>query len=615
MPVKQQAYFRYTRLEFNDSIRLLKIRQGKSGDPIHTSLSHETLDTIKNCYYALSYTWGTDSTARFIRVNGLPFCVQPNLRDALEAIRRPDQDLLIWVDAICLNQEDTQEKNHQVGQMGKIYEAAQSIYLWLGRSADGSESCFDYMNQDRKPPSQCTPIDPLEQAITALLSRPYWERAWIRQEFLLAQNIIIYCGDRITSWERFSAVIMCEQLKLTMSQAYELALDRQERALHEGRPQKPLMTHLMWYRPAECKDIRDRIFALLPLASNRDRFGRDFVDYTLDRYTIFLGMLGLHARPSFLTTVIYLQRHLETNFHKYMQIDNKLRISSSPMDGSSRIASSHRSKPSDETSFVHTIAMSEKCKEGSTNLMLSRSASGLRNFIAEVYAQFEKKSLMTRIQTSGLQSAICCLQSMNDCKDPSGGRGDYQQWVYPVPGTDIALQFHNPGPFFVLRRVLRTPSTAKLHQTPLQHDISYLPSDANFQALCDLTWFPDFLESVLSEHDPTTDPDLYPQDEMTGEIPSEADFIEAAMMILSCESSQYTSTRLLLRYGDSVESLVRPGSDMLRKIFTQIHQRHKVCMAACDYLLGAYGLQLGECIPIPARESGIYSRLTSKQSC
>jgi hypothetical protein len=436
------------------------------------------------------------------------------------------------------------------------------------------------------------------------MSRPYWERAWIRQELLLAQNIIIYCGDRITSWERFSAVILCEDLKLFWSQAYELAFDRQELLSRESSLQIRLITRLMWYSPAKCEDIRDRIFALLPLASDRDQFGRDFVDYTLDSYTIFLGMLGLHASPSFLTTVIYLQRHLEINFHKYMQLDNKLRISSSPMDGSSRIASSHRSKSSDETSSVLTFATSEKCTEGSTNSILSRSASGLRNYIAELYDELEKRSLLTRSQTSGLQSAICCLRSMNDCAYPSGGRGDHQQWVYLVPGTDIALQFHHPGPFFVLRRVLRAPWVTKLHQIPLQ-DTDYLPSDENFQALCDLTWFPDFLESVLSEHDTTTDPDPYPQDEMTGENPSEADFIEVAMMILSCESERSMSTRRRLRYGDSADRLVRPGSDMLRKIFTQIHQRHKVCMAACDYLLRVYGLELGKCIRIPAPVPGI----------
>lgn len=93
---------------------------------------------LKDCpnFTALSYVRGNGSTAS-IYCNGCAFTITSNCKEALISLRSVQEDLCIWVDAVCINQEDDAEKDRQIPIMGEIYTWANVVWVWLGPEDDG----------------------------------------------------------------------------------------------------------------------------------------------------------------------------------------------------------------------------------------------------------------------------------------------------------------------------------------------------------------------------------------------------------------------------------------------------------------------------------------------
>ncbi|KAF1982758.1 hypothetical protein K402DRAFT_295350, partial [Aulographum hederae CBS 113979] len=87
-------------------------------------------------YDALSYAWESDKGTTIIQVDGHHLQVTRNLAHALRRLRRPGVARTLWVDAICINQSDNEEKSRQVGMMKNIYESASFVLIWLGPEPD-----------------------------------------------------------------------------------------------------------------------------------------------------------------------------------------------------------------------------------------------------------------------------------------------------------------------------------------------------------------------------------------------------------------------------------------------------------------------------------------------
>jgi len=83
-------------------------------------------------YEALSYVWGDAIEKRSLQVSGSPVNISPNLHDALRRLRYPNQIRTLWVDQICINQWDMEEKVSQVALMREIYSKCAHCILWLG---------------------------------------------------------------------------------------------------------------------------------------------------------------------------------------------------------------------------------------------------------------------------------------------------------------------------------------------------------------------------------------------------------------------------------------------------------------------------------------------------
>ncbi|KAK4222693.1 hypothetical protein QBC38DRAFT_489218 [Podospora fimiseda] len=115
----------------NSQIRLLQLQAGTGEDPIVCFLKAVNLEGHPE-YDALSYVWGNPGVTGSIQLHGREHSVTINLWDALKRLRQPDKHRRLWVDALCINQTDSKEKEGQIGLMGKIYSQAKEVCLWLG---------------------------------------------------------------------------------------------------------------------------------------------------------------------------------------------------------------------------------------------------------------------------------------------------------------------------------------------------------------------------------------------------------------------------------------------------------------------------------------------------
>ena len=133
----------YQPLPAGESIRLLQLQPGPRDEPISCNLQPANFNDNLPAYEALSYVWGSSSDTRPIICNGREVAVTRNLRNALRRLRRHDSTRLIWVDAICINQRNDEERGHQVRHMGSIYQRATRVLIWLGKDeSEEAEQAF-----------------------------------------------------------------------------------------------------------------------------------------------------------------------------------------------------------------------------------------------------------------------------------------------------------------------------------------------------------------------------------------------------------------------------------------------------------------------------------------
>ncbi|KAK0614931.1 heterokaryon incompatibility protein-domain-containing protein, partial [Bombardia bombarda] len=118
-------------------IRLLRVSPSRSKtDMVRCALFTASLDD-KPKYWALSYVWGNAAITTPIYVDDRLFSATVNLEAALRHIRGTGvRELIIWVDAVCINQADLDERSSQVALMGAIYSGADLVEAWVGEDED-----------------------------------------------------------------------------------------------------------------------------------------------------------------------------------------------------------------------------------------------------------------------------------------------------------------------------------------------------------------------------------------------------------------------------------------------------------------------------------------------
>ncbi|OTB01578.1 hypothetical protein M426DRAFT_63793, partial [Hypoxylon sp. CI-4A] len=165
-------------------IRLLYFDRSNFDEPYDNRIRLQTRTVELGKYppfHALSYAWGDEPPTYEILLNGKPFPIRKNLYDALcdQSHLFPMKSMWnnFWIDAICINQEDDRERNHQVDMMSDIFSLADSVIAWLGPESEDSNLALDTLTTRRFAQDR--------SAILAFFKRPYWLRMWVIQEFIL----------------------------------------------------------------------------------------------------------------------------------------------------------------------------------------------------------------------------------------------------------------------------------------------------------------------------------------------------------------------------------------------------------------------------------------------
>lgn len=265
-------------------------------------------------YEALSYVWGSEEDKVTIDCNGHQKEVTRNLYDALLDLRLPCARRVLWCDALCINQEDEEERSAQVQNMGRLYSSAYRVMIFLGKETEDIEgvctllkymhSSFNYNSRRSHElsskffPDDYVSADSLGEKgisheaeegcwsrIEALLCRPWFHRLWILQEVVNANKATIFTSaTNSLDWDHFVTAIhnlrQIPQMRGRLSDEAEKA-SRMVVEIHEVRQRN---IHRHWRRKSKqgrrffhmlllasssnCSDAKDRIYAVLGLAND-----------------------------------------------------------------------------------------------------------------------------------------------------------------------------------------------------------------------------------------------------------------------------------------------------------------------------------------------------------
>ncbi|PMD67515.1 HET-domain-containing protein [Hyaloscypha bicolor E] len=131
--------------EVAQEIRLVRLLPGSGQERICCSLDHAFLAHAASSYEALSYFWGDPKATLPISLDVTTFQVTENLESALRHLRLEDRDRTLWIDAICIDQANPKERARQVQVMGKIYQRARRVLVWLGDEIQDTGLAFELM--------------------------------------------------------------------------------------------------------------------------------------------------------------------------------------------------------------------------------------------------------------------------------------------------------------------------------------------------------------------------------------------------------------------------------------------------------------------------------------
>ena len=176
------------------SIRLLRLLPHEDENaPLRGDLFSYSLDSDNRAhlYEALSYAWGSTEKPCIILMGQDELRITENLYNALRYLRNCFFDRIIWVDSVCIDQQNNQEKTDQILFMRHIFSQASHVIVWLGLAEDdGAQALKDICVAAEGKLTNSSISELKRNAIIRLLKRPWFQRIWVRKEkekFILAE--------------------------------------------------------------------------------------------------------------------------------------------------------------------------------------------------------------------------------------------------------------------------------------------------------------------------------------------------------------------------------------------------------------------------------------------
>ena len=295
-------------------IRILELLPGQDDEVIRVRFQIKKLSGFWTRYNAISYTWGDDAVLHEIAVE-LDGHVEPttiqireNLWCCLQQLRNKDEHRLLWADAICINQNDIDEKGQQVSIMGQIFHRALGVFLWLGRVDDGSDYLFKDLGISHW--KQLRDLDKTKLAsantmVTAMMTAPYtryWLRLWIVQEIVQARAIVVCYGSSMIDWDLFVGLVRDSDVYRLYPYSKDIETFRacvRTRLRWNNSFMRGLGSHvggrLSDFAESQCSDPRDSIYALLAISTGPLRPGSLRIDYGISLLELYCRVLEIAA--------------------------------------------------------------------------------------------------------------------------------------------------------------------------------------------------------------------------------------------------------------------------------------------------------------------------------
>lgn len=334
--------YTYQPLSSPDSTRVLILLPAqKAMDELRCDMDEVRLSDVgeeSQGYTALSYVWGKHEASHMIWFGNHLLRIRPNLDSALRNLRRRDRSIRLWVDAVCINQHDLLERNHQVQQMRDIFSAASETIIYLGPQDGGNtgHSAWNFLERhstwaldenrdiDRNAAARLEKHlvyfrGDLKDVELDVLSRSWFRRLWVFQEAVVSKSLSIQCGNRRISWDDFCEILLLsprlhDRYGFSFQDTQKLDIVRDinisrreylrqhglERFLPSwqlpetfGRSQgvMDILAILSRARYLEASDARDKIYGLVGISTGINTADPRFaIDYRLsfsDLYVIF----------------------------------------------------------------------------------------------------------------------------------------------------------------------------------------------------------------------------------------------------------------------------------------------------------------------------------------
>jgi hypothetical protein len=191
-------------------IRTCTLYPGTGDDPLQIELQLCRLGLDNVGYEAISWVWGSPSNSTTLLYKGQSITIRQNLYDALRTFRYADRPRTLWADALCINQEDLEERSQQVAIMGSIYSRASGVLIWLGKDTKQHSAiafkemrrCVDaynvtagkeYWHKLSDDEVDQTDVNILN-SIGAFFQNEWFTRVWVQQEHGMDANARFYWG-------------------------------------------------------------------------------------------------------------------------------------------------------------------------------------------------------------------------------------------------------------------------------------------------------------------------------------------------------------------------------------------------------------------------------------
>jgi hypothetical protein len=322
----------YLPLHSNSGIfRLLTIWPAESSDSIMCTL--ETAFWQSSEYEALSYAWGDKPLFRSISIDDKTFFVTSELFAALHELRSETTKRVLWVDAICINQYDAQERERQVQQMDHIYQNAEKVVVWLGKQYSYNTSrALENLGRLRRPGRgysdwlkttendrrrwemllgsvqlDLTENDLTYYALERLFHCQWWRRIWVVQEVALASKVAFQYGPYSVDWDDVQEA--SRRLKIQIWPQFPDIIHRSGNSpvpaewfmtfgFHKHQATMSRHYNLLelayMFRSRQATDSRDKLYGLLGIVSS-----------PLDR-----GLMPEYSKPCHIIYMELFKRHL-----------------------------------------------------------------------------------------------------------------------------------------------------------------------------------------------------------------------------------------------------------------------------------------------------------------